>query len=268
VEPKQTSTPIPWNGQNQDLSISVSYTQDTAGRIIVKGKTNLPSTTILMISLDSKATGSNPLQTKATVQPDGTFTSPTLGPESGIEAGQYTINVTLPIAHTQPQPVRLLIGEKAENLRGSLVEQMPPFGNVANAKLDLVIEPRIGATAAVATAHEAYMQKSLLDVATAQSRYLDKKIRLPRAVIELSTYFNYEYRDMRSSFVAFEVNDGTARAFRYAAADDSCAEKLRQRILAHGPIVGSFVFEIRASRYDSASPDILADLVEYSIPIE
>jgi hypothetical protein len=75
-----------------------------------------------MISIDSGTTRYN-AGSKALVQ-GGHFESETFSKDdSGLEAGQYTAEVSMPVAFVQSESVRTVIGEKGENLKGSLVEQ-------------------------------------------------------------------------------------------------------------------------------------------------
>jgi archaellum component FlaF (FlaF/FlaG flagellin family) len=134
-----------WRGNGQDLSISIRYIKNADGRIVVTGSTNLPGKAALMISLTPKASGRNPMQTQTEVLPDGTYVSEAFGPSSGVPDGQYTIDVTLPIAKTQPESVRTLIGDKGQNLKGPLVKDFSIWGNVARVEEDIIVGTPTGA---------------------------------------------------------------------------------------------------------------------------
>ena len=130
--------PLVWRGKDQNVSITIQYSQEADGRVVVRGNTNLPATTHLMISLDPKTPGKNRMGAECAVLADGTFVSPAFGPNSGVPEGQYTIDIVVPFARFQPAAVRALIGEKGQNLNGPLVEDDPVFGHVVHATLDIV----------------------------------------------------------------------------------------------------------------------------------
>ena len=138
-QPQPTSVPQIWRGKGQDLSISIKYAKTYDGRIVVSGTTNLPAKAALMISLTPKAPGQNPMQTQTVVRSDGTYVSEAFGPSSGVPEGRYIADVTLPIAHTQPESVRALIGDKGQNLKGPLVKDFSIWGNVASVEIEVVV---------------------------------------------------------------------------------------------------------------------------------
>jgi hypothetical protein len=110
--------------QPLDKGVVLTFRIETNGtrRPTIVGETNLPDGTDLMISIDSRTTRYN-AGSKALVQ-GGLFESETFSKDdSGLEAGQYTAEVSMPVAFVQSQSVRTVIGEKGENLKGSLVEQ-------------------------------------------------------------------------------------------------------------------------------------------------
>jgi len=84
------------------------------------GLTNLPNGTELIASLNGVGFGAD---AKATVV-DGCFIG---GPFShdgqGLTPGVYHVDITVPMAMVQPDAVRAVIGERAENLRGELVHR-------------------------------------------------------------------------------------------------------------------------------------------------
>jgi hypothetical protein len=125
ASPQPASTASPQvQIQPLDKGVVLTFRIETNGtrRPTIVGETNLPDGTDLMISIDSGTTRYN-ASSKALVQ-GGHFQSETFSKDSSdLEAGQYTAEVLMPVALVQSQSVRAVIGDKGENLKGSLVEQ-------------------------------------------------------------------------------------------------------------------------------------------------
>jgi hypothetical protein len=125
ASPQPASTASPQvQIQPLDKGVVLTFRIETNGtrRPTIVGETNLPDGTDLMISIDSGTIRYN-ASSKALVQ-DGHFQSETFSKSnSDLEAGRYTAQVSMPVALVQSQSVRAVIGEKGENLKGSLVEQ-------------------------------------------------------------------------------------------------------------------------------------------------
>lgn len=66
-------------------------------------------------------------QDKVTVY-NGKFTSASLGPYGGLDAGTYTVEVILPLAKVQPDSVKKIIGQNGENSTGNQLVNV--VGNV------------------------------------------------------------------------------------------------------------------------------------------
>lgn len=106
---------------------------------------------------------------------------------------------------------------------------------------------------------------TLLDLKTDTRQHVDARLVTKVAVMKLSNYFDYGYRDCRTSHVAFEINDGTSKAYVYGPRDWEGTEKLRQALLKHELIIGTFKVMVYSSRYDSAASDIHAELLGHSL---
>jgi len=122
-QPASTASP---QAQIQPLDAGVVLTfsieTNSTRRPTIAGETNLPDGTDLMISIDSGTTKYN-ASSKAIVR-GGHFQSETFSKDnSDLEAGQYISEVLMPVALVQSPSVRAVIGEKGENLKGSLVQQ-------------------------------------------------------------------------------------------------------------------------------------------------
>lgn len=107
-----------------DKGVVLNFNIETDGTRKPKiiGETNLPDGTELMFSIEGKTVRYNGAD-KGTVQ-NGRFQSDTFSSNyNDLEVGQYLAEVLMPIAEVQTRAVRAVIGEKGENLKGSLVKK-------------------------------------------------------------------------------------------------------------------------------------------------
>lgn len=125
--------------QGKDVELTLAHSRSANGQIVVRGTTNLPAGTIIVIALDPEKAGQNTAETKVNVTSEGTFVSELLGPASGVAPGRYVISATTPIARMQPGIVTTLIGERGEHLRGPLVSVLPHVGRTAGARREIII---------------------------------------------------------------------------------------------------------------------------------
>lgn len=113
----QTSSIKPMS-EKATLSAAANKTDD--GRAVVSGETNLPDDTELLISLSSDTTGFR-AQDKSIVS-NQKFSAGPFGPESGLSAGNYIVDVIMPIASVQPENVQSIVGNNGQHLTGPLVK--------------------------------------------------------------------------------------------------------------------------------------------------
>lgn len=91
------------------------------GGSVVRGTTNLPNGTTLMLSLRQQATKYF-AQSKATVA-DGRFTSEPFSKNgAALAKGDYELDIVMPLASLQPEAVQKVIGKKCELVSGPLVK--------------------------------------------------------------------------------------------------------------------------------------------------
>jgi hypothetical protein len=102
-----------------EVVLSMETTVISGRRVVVSGKTNLPTETYLMVEIQDAMRTRNPAQSKTQVLSDGTYKSVPLGRNE--EDGEYHVSVVVPVAFTQPKSVQRLIGDKAQMLKGPLV---------------------------------------------------------------------------------------------------------------------------------------------------
>jgi len=114
---RQVKQPVTMKDQAQ-INAKASSTQDN--RILVNGETNLPNATGFMISVVNKMTGFS-AQGQSSVM-NGKFTAGPFGPMKGLSAGNYSIEIVMPISRVQPASVQNIIGIDGEYLSGPLVD--------------------------------------------------------------------------------------------------------------------------------------------------
>jgi len=107
--------------------------------------------------------------------------------------------------------------------------------------------------------------RSLADVKSDQSRYVDKLMRV-NAVVSLSPNFNYGSRNNQHSYISFRIQDGTADAYVYVANEWEGTEELLQLVQNNSPRRMNIRYKIKSERYQGAS-EIHADLLGYG-PVE
>lgn len=104
---------------SEEVILRISVEEDSKLRPKIIGETNLPDNTELSVTVSGKSTNFTG-QDKASVQA-GRFQAGPFGPSNGLNPGQYTVDVVMPIPPIQPDSVRAVIGQNGENLKGSLV---------------------------------------------------------------------------------------------------------------------------------------------------
>lgn len=116
---------------NVTMTSKVTPTEDN--RAIVSGKTNLPDGTQLLIILSNDGRGFS-ASSKAVVT-ESEFTSLPLGPPSGLDEGNYEIDIVMSSPRMQPENVKAIVGEMGEHLSGELVVKDETFGDSVEQQL-------------------------------------------------------------------------------------------------------------------------------------
>src|SRR6185436_19224463 len=89
----------------------------------VRGETNLPDGTELMIDVKEPGDFGRPFVQDEPMVAGGRFRSAQLGPDSGFPEGEYVVSALMPIADVQPPAVQAVIGTPGERLSGPLVRR-------------------------------------------------------------------------------------------------------------------------------------------------
>lgn len=92
------------------------------GKVMIKGNTNLPDQTELIISITNEKVGFEGSDNSKVEK--GQFSTGLLGYDSGLRAGRYTVEIVMPIPSTQPDYVKKIIGASGEYLSGPLVSEL------------------------------------------------------------------------------------------------------------------------------------------------
>lgn len=117
------SSPAPSNSSSapmhEEVILHISVEEDSKLRPKIVGETNLPDNTELLVTVSGKSTNFTG-QDKTSVHA-GRFQGGPFGSSSGLQPGQYTVDVVVAVPLVQPDSVRAVIGQNGENLKGSLV---------------------------------------------------------------------------------------------------------------------------------------------------
>jgi hypothetical protein len=107
-------------GEGGGTALDVSLTRAVGGTIKVIGETKLPDGMALMIDL--RIPDLNYFaQDKVTVN-DGGFRSAAFSNHgAALPSGAYEVSISSPLSYLQPSPVRAIIGENGEGLKGPAV---------------------------------------------------------------------------------------------------------------------------------------------------
>jgi hypothetical protein len=105
----------------EDVVMQVEILDAQAGHPRVTGQTNLPTGTVLSVEVMSKAKGVFSGQDETHVQ-DGRYEAGPFGPAEGLPMGRYVADVLMPYPAMQSDPVKAVIGDQGEHLKGKLVE--------------------------------------------------------------------------------------------------------------------------------------------------
>ena len=119
---------LPQKVMTEIVKINAEATVTEDKRIVIKGTTNLPNSTSLLISLSNENSGFG-AQDKVNVSNNHFSTSP-LGKTTGVPDGHYTIEILMPIPSTQPETVQAIIGNQGQHLIGPLVEDSKWGGRI------------------------------------------------------------------------------------------------------------------------------------------
>jgi hypothetical protein len=129
--PSQTETVDRAESPGASLAIPLSddvvmqlQTDSVTGRPVVRGTTNLPPGTELIVSISDTKTDGRFYhgQFDCSVKGDGTFRAGPFSNRGSSLEGEYVAEVTMPIPKTQPASVQAVIGANGEHLKGPLVK--------------------------------------------------------------------------------------------------------------------------------------------------
>ncbi len=120
-----------------EVMVSVDFNEDSQGRLIIKGKTNMPDQAKLLLSLIDYEKNKQ-YQDKSYVT-KGVFSGGPFGTDQGLPAGNYQLDITFTVTPLQPESVQKVLGENGKNLSGEFVVSADPFeGKIIEAKFSYV----------------------------------------------------------------------------------------------------------------------------------
>ncbi|MFA7608115.1 MAG: hypothetical protein WCY08_16205 [Rhodocyclaceae bacterium] len=106
------------------LDVFMSVAVDGDGRPVVSGKTNLPDSTALMVSISGEQSRLKQ-QSKAIVRRGNFQAGPFTNRGQPLADGEYTFSISTPVASLLPKEVQAVIGSQGERLSGPLVAHIP-----------------------------------------------------------------------------------------------------------------------------------------------
>lgn len=119
-EPEATQAPVSdVQPLEEPVEMEMSATLDSARRLTVEGKSNLPDATRLQVVVEREQTRVN-WRDRTEIE-EGRFTAGPMGSGSGLPDGGYRITVNMLEASVQPPDVQRRIGEEGQHLEGPLV---------------------------------------------------------------------------------------------------------------------------------------------------
>jgi hypothetical protein len=140
--PESMLIPPPETGKELTVAFSCYVEQIDNAHVTIKGETSLPADTLLLITLSCKE-HAYIMQSKTSVQSDGSLSSEPFSNKknqiSGLMAGKYIVEITVPIVNVQPDSVKLIMGRKGRNLVGEYVKQDSITGKTVNYSFEHII---------------------------------------------------------------------------------------------------------------------------------
>jgi hypothetical protein len=109
----------------------MNATVEGTRQAVVRGKTNLPAGTILVVTVEREDGEGFQVDDGVAVKAHGRFEAGPFGPDAGLPAGLYRTWVIMLRPADQPAAVRSVVGPAGERLRGPLVTAGDDFQTVA-----------------------------------------------------------------------------------------------------------------------------------------
>jgi len=123
TEHQEPDDDVPRTPLDGDVALTIGVTELASHRIKIHCTTNLPTGTVLVLSVKERSQGGFYGQSKDSVRADGTLESGVFGPLDGLGEGLYIADVVMPFPRIQPDHVRKLLGTDGETLSGPLVKK-------------------------------------------------------------------------------------------------------------------------------------------------
>lgn len=128
----------PVSPMTEAAQLSAEVSSKNNERIVVKGKSNLPERTQLVISLENKAAGFRAEKEGAVMK--GTFSVTLTAPKGGLKAGAYQLHTVTAVAAGQTEKVQKAIGNQGQHLSGPLAKDISWGGRVAEVESTYNVE--------------------------------------------------------------------------------------------------------------------------------
>lgn len=138
--PSDLESLSPEDGQEIPVEINVGYFFSEK-RLIFRGTSNLPTGTLLMLSLRCSE-NSYFAQDKVSINSAEFYSNGFTSKGERISNGIYSLNITSPIFSVQSEEAKAFLGNRCRNLTGKYVEFNVIGGNTVNFVTDVVVDDR------------------------------------------------------------------------------------------------------------------------------
>ncbi|MEH6358823.1 MAG: hypothetical protein V7745_07525 [Pseudomonadales bacterium] len=125
---EENDAPLSNVPMSEAAQLSAAVSSNSGDRVVVKGESNLPDRTQLLISLENKAVNFQ-VENKAVVM-KGAFSVTLSAPTDGLKAGNYSLKAVMPVAAGQAGNVQTVIGNQGQHLSGPLTKDISWGGRI------------------------------------------------------------------------------------------------------------------------------------------
>lgn len=127
----ETQSTVAITPMSEPAQLTAKVSSYSGERVVVKGTSNLPNRTQLLISLENKAV--NIHMEKEAVVRKGDFSIVLQAPVGGLKAGDYRLGAIMAVAAGQPKSVQIVVGNQGQHLTGTLVKNISWGGRTVEA---------------------------------------------------------------------------------------------------------------------------------------
>jgi hypothetical protein len=125
---EDNDTQLPLLPMSESAQLSAAVTSNSGDRVVIKGESNLPDRTQLLISLENKSIAFRAEEKTAVM--NGAFSVTLPAPAEGLKTGNYGLKAVVTVAAGQPENVQTVIGKQGQHLSGLLAKNISWGGRI------------------------------------------------------------------------------------------------------------------------------------------